>query len=82
MEMSWKATTKNVEMNFLYALVLHIVLPTLLETTEFLIKVDVPIFFSDVDLQHSCLFLVFVPHYATGQFDTNPEPYFTGGYLS
>lgn len=40
-------------------------------------------FISDADSQHSCLFfVVFVPHYATGQFDTVPELYFTGGYLS
>lgn len=39
-------------------------------------------FFSDVGRQHSCLLFVFVPHYATGQFDTNPELDFTGGYLS
>lgn len=45
MEVSWKATTKSIEMNFLYALVLHIIFPTLLETKEFLIKVNVSLFF-------------------------------------
>lgn len=66
MEVAWKATTKSIEINFLYALVLYIVFTTLLETKSFFIKLDVPLFFLDVDPQHSCLFLVFVPNYATG----------------
>lgn len=60
MEVAWKATTKSIEMNFLCALVLYIIFTTLLETKEFLIKVDAPLFFfSDVGPQHSCHFVLF-----------------------
>lgn len=45
MEVSWKATTNSIKMIFLDALVLHIIFPTLLETKEFLIKVDVSLLF-------------------------------------
>lgn len=45
MEVSWEATTNSTKMNFLDALVLHIIFPTLLETKEFLIKVDVSLLF-------------------------------------
>lgn len=45
MEVSWKATTNSIKMIFLDALVLHIIFPTLLETKEFLIKLDVSLLF-------------------------------------
>lgn len=73
MEVSWKATTNSIKMIFLDALVLHIIFPTLLETKEFLIKVDVSLLFQMWVLSTVAFFFVFVPHYATGQFNTNPE---------
>lgn len=60
MEASWKATTKNVEMNFLYALVLQNIFPTLLETKEFLIKVDVPLIFFQMWILSTAAFFWFL----------------------
>lgn len=60
MEVSWKATTNSTEMNFLYALVLHIIFPTLLGTKEFPIKAGVPLLFQMRILSTAAFFLLFL----------------------
>lgn len=85
LQVSRKATTKGIEIHFLYTLVSHNnSFPTLLETRAFIHGSKCCPVVSDVGGQHSCLVFLssFVPDYTTGQFGTYLELYFTGGHLS